>query len=147
MADPKTCIKRLLFPKRKQKPVVSDQWYRKNAVTVNAKLRQEIMDVLPFDTDKAQADRILHAIFDSIVEGLIRDGDVLIPGLGRFFVEERPGRWNGIGKKFGSNTVSRGKVWKPPKLVVKFRISRSLRKRMTIAEREADGNQGTDQGT
>jgi nucleoid DNA-binding protein len=147
MADPKTRIKHLLFPKRKQKPVVNDQWYRKNAVTINAKLRQEIMDVLPFDTDKAQADRILHAIFDSIVEGLVRDGNVLIPGLGRFFVKEQPGRWNGRGKPLGGKSIYGEKVWQPPKLVVKFKISESLRKRMTAAEREADGDQGTDQGT
>lgn len=90
MADgdtPKTRIQRALFPKRKSrtpKIKISPKWYSKKRTTLNSKLRQAILDVLPFDLDKNQADMILHAIFDKIVEGVERDGVVTINNLGRF---------------------------------------------------------------
>lgn len=67
-------------------------WYQKKPVTINSKLRQAIMDTLPFDIDKDKADVILRAIFDSIIKGVKRDRFVTINGLGRFSAKYQPAR-------------------------------------------------------
>jgi nucleoid DNA-binding protein len=65
-------------------------WYRPKRITVNSKLRQAILDALPFGVTKQQADLALHAIFDVIATTVMRGEKVTIPDLGIFFLQHRP---------------------------------------------------------
>jgi nucleoid DNA-binding protein len=73
--------------KQPRKETVNVKWYRRSPVTMNAKLRQAILDVLPFDVSQEKADLILRTIFDTITEGVIRDKKAVIPGLGKFYLK------------------------------------------------------------
>jgi nucleoid DNA-binding protein len=65
-------------------------WYRPNRRTVNAKLRQAILDALPFGITQEQADLALHAIFDLIGVTVMNGERVTVSGFGRFFLQKRP---------------------------------------------------------
>jgi nucleoid DNA-binding protein len=76
--------------KKRTKQTYHPEWYRQKPRTINAKLRQAIIDCLPFGMDIYQADLILETIFRMIVEGVTKDGKVTIPSLGRFYIQHRP---------------------------------------------------------
>src|SRR5688572_26885739 len=138
MADgdtPKDKIRRSLFPKHKGKVKipklqVSENWYRKTPMTINGKLRQTIMDALPFDTDKALADKILRAIFDKIAEEVKAGGFVTIPGFGRFHRRLQPARWvaSRIGMPGKPGAIYLGQRWAPARYKAYFKAGESLLK-------------------
>ena len=127
----------LFNTRQKRRPKQNPNWFWKKRRTVNAKLRQAIIDVMPFNTDEEEADRILHAIFDSIVEGVIRDGKAAIPYLGilrRTFHKSR------AYKLYGKETY-----YSKPKYKVRFEMYPNFNKK--YLNKDTDGNSGTDQGT
>jgi nucleoid DNA-binding protein len=123
----------LFNTRRRRRPNQNPNWLQKKRKTVNVKLRQAIIDVMPFTTDKEEADRILHAIFDCMVEGLIRDGKVTVPWLGRLELTWHIGRWKHL---------KQGRTWIPAHWHVVFIPAEKMR-----LIKELDGDTGTDQGT
>jgi nucleoid DNA-binding protein len=135
-------VQRALFPKRRKKAPkieVSEKWYRKNPVTLNSKLRQAIMDVLPFDMDKAQADLILRVIFDKVVEGVITDGSVTIQNFGKFYPRFMKGRWRPKNTGYGKFD---GLCWSPDRYRLAFTPCTGFRRAMV--DKETNGDTGTD---
>lgn len=112
------------------KPEVNRKWYRKSVMPINGKLRDAIVDTLPLDIDKATATLIVNAIFETILEGVTRDGYVTIENLGRFYKIFHQGRKvpTPIRKKNGvivkGNTVCK---WKPAHYRLAFRPCTSLK--------------------
>jgi nucleoid DNA-binding protein len=128
-------VRRVLFPKRKRTPKikVSEKWYQKKRVTVNTKLRQVIIDAMPFSTNKEEADKILHIIFDTIADEVCRGGEVMIVGFGKFKPIYRKARYQWRAKRVI-----------PAHYKLGFTTGESLCKALRFKE---DGNTGTDQGT
>lgn len=114
----------------KPRVIENINWYRKTPRTLNRKLRQVIVDALPFDVDHKQADVILRNIFYTIAEGVMRDGFVTIEGLGRFY------KYRTRAKRIKCGYP---KKWKyiPPRDKIKFLMCRSLNR--ALREQE-DGN-------
>ena len=83
--------KALSQPPRRRKEIPEEErlWYQKKRIALNSKLRQEIIDVLPFDIDKKRADRIIHTIFDMITDCVVAGGSITITGFGRFYLKRR----------------------------------------------------------
>lgn len=77
-----------ITPRLEENPL----WYRRKRTTVNAKLRQAIMDVLPLEMDQAKADLVLHTIWDMIKDSIIRGEECYIRGIGKFFKKLHAGR-------------------------------------------------------
>lgn len=103
-------------------------WYRKDPKTVNGKLRQAIMDLLP-DIDKRKADLILRAIFYSMFQGAIRDGRTTVKQWGSINRVELPERWQihrtGRGMKQGQfRTIGMRKL--PARIRLKFLPSEQI---------------------
>lgn len=146
-AQERAKIKRLVLPKRPVKFKPSPKWYSKKRVTVNSKLRQAIIDAMPFSVNVQQADVILHAIFDTIIKGMEEDGFVTITGLGRFGLRLQPARWYAhflsVPGIRGSKYI--GKRWAPDKYVMGFRPTAELNRSMRAWERE-HGDTGEDSG-
>ncbi len=103
-------------------------WYRKRPRTINRNLRQAIIDALPLDVDEKKADDILRAIFETMRDGLEKDGFVTIWNLGRFYkyfcpAHSRGRAIMGYSKKHKS-TPTRVKA----RYRVKFRVCTSLKR-------------------
>lgn len=122
-------IRRTIMPMRKPTPKITQpkEWYQKKRRTMNIKLRQAILDLFPFTMDEEEADRILSAIFDTIYEGLKRDGSVTIPGFGRFITQKVRSGWVTLGF-----SKDKKRVYCPPRRKTRFKMSSSLRR--TIRE-------------
>lgn len=69
---------------------------------------------------RKQAQEFIEAFVESMIEGIKRDGRVLLVGFGTFEVVERKGR-KGVNPRTGE------KIEIPPKKVVKFRSGKLLR--------------------
>lgn len=107
---------------------ININWYRKDPISPSRKLEREIMDVLPFDVDRKLAKKIMLTIIDCMKEGLARDNKVVIDGFGKLYIRHRPSMLRGTGKP-GEVRVT------PPKNIVTFEASKSLRKALREYER------------
>lgn len=139
------CIRQAKRKPKVPKPQISEKWYRKNPVTINSKLRQAIIDHLPLEMDKKQADLILRIIFDTIVEGVKRDGFVTIPFFGRFYKQVRIGRYYSVRQGNPRNPRKKNEkqclMWRPEQHTIGFRFSARLKQEVNEA---LNGNSGTD---
>lgn len=133
-------VKAAIFSPRNRRPKlqISEKWFRKNRPTLNVKLRQVIIDILPFEMDNERADLILNTIFDMITEAVIRGESVTIPGFGKFFPLYMKGRLKAV--KIGSKK----RKWSPPHYKLAWHPCAGLRNSMRD---KPNGNTGTDQGT
>lgn len=115
-------------------PKENVKWYRRKPYSVSTKLRQVIMDVLPFDCSKEQADIILRTIFETIVVGVMTDGSVRIDNFGKFYMLDKAYRTNMLKGRF-----------KPGKKLAWFPCT-SLKKSMRdeAGEKPRDGSDKTD---
>lgn len=130
-----------------RKPKIPESWKRKKRVTVNAKLRDAIIEDLPFDMDKVSADVILHIIFDTIKEALLREEKVTIPGFGRFEVRlgrsaKLPLRYNSPGRFGGWTKVIPLEHPTTPRKRARFHPCIKLR-RFHYPEEDIDGTTDT----
>lgn len=119
-------------------------WFRKSRRSVSAKYRQEIIDALPFDLTKKQADVILHVIFDTITVSLLKRESVWIAGLGKLKLVRGCARRVLIkkGLKGGRGLLSAGEIHDiPAKHRVKFVPTESIL--LELNKKEKDGNTST----
>ena len=149
MADSnRILVREALFPKRKPlvRKIPKEQrlWYQKPPVTMNRKLREAIMDVLPFDVDKEKADLILRAIFDKIVSAVEEKGAISIWGFGRFHKRLIKGHYHPCITNVNGKIVHLGKKWIPDHYKLAFLGSGSLRRFINEVQ---DGNTGSSEGT
>lgn len=118
--------------------VGEEKWFKKDKVVINKKLAEAIVDALPLDLDYKTAKVIAQTIFDTIVEGVLKDGSLTIIGLGRFYLHTRPAHvrpWNKpVG---GGKIVYCGLRVHPERTSLKFEPCKSLNKSL---REEEDGN-------
>lgn len=126
-------VRRVLFAKRKQNRKISRNWHRRRLMTLNGKLREAIMDVLPFDVDKEQADLILETIFESIAEAIYRGETLTLPGIGKFYLKTTKARYK---KTYGKQ------IWIPERQVLAFTPAKTLMYK--LVDEEPDGTSGRD---
>jgi nucleoid DNA-binding protein len=128
-------------PRRKSKAPVNAKWYTKKRISLNVKLRQAIMDLLPFDVDKNEADAILHTIFDTIADGVSKDGFVTIEGFGRFFAHTCPEHYKTFNQVQGCGKIKSmpGVRHIPDRTYLKFTACKSLRRSLDDTE-DNNGN-------
>lgn len=119
------------------KPIINPMWYRKNRITVNGKLRQAILDVLPFTVDKKQADIILHAMFDTMKDELLSGGRVVLPKIGSLNPVRR--------RHISYNFKTKKKMWNEYN-TVRFKVD-NLFRQTGLRDKEDDGDIGKGQGT
>jgi hypothetical protein len=125
-------------------------WYRpkpKKKPSRSRKLRQEIIDALPFDMDVNKADLVLETICRMIIEGVIKDGFTRITGFGKFIKKyEPPGKYGvrittpGVhgSKPAGRIAISKGRHY------IGFTMHRKTRRKI---EAKLNESSGEDQGT
>jgi integration host factor subunit alpha len=74
---------------------------------------------------KGESAQIIETLFELIKQSLEQGDDVLISGFGKFSVKEKHQRW-------GRNPQSGEPITLPPRRVVTFRLSNSLRDKMNL---------------
>lgn len=115
----------------KTKPVPR-LWYRKKRRTINSKLRQAIIDVLPFDMNIEKADQVLNIIFDTIKNELLKGKPVTLPLIGKMYVHTRPKYvryWEGKYQTY------------PVKRYANFELCKALI--LDLEDKQPDGTTGT----
>jgi DNA-binding protein HU-beta len=88
--------------------------------------KAEVIDAMArhLGSSKAEAERALAAFVDTVVEGLVADGDVAILGFGSFRISRRKAR-------MGTNPQTKERIEIPASIGVGFRAGKALKERLS----------------
>ena len=88
--------------------------------------KAEVIDAMArhLGSSKAEAERALAAFVDTVVEGLVADGDVAILGFGSFRISRRKAR-------MGTNPQTKERIEIPASIGVGFRAGKAIKERLS----------------
>ena len=88
--------------------------------------KAEVIDAMArhLGSSKAEAERALASFVDTVVDGLVADGDVAILGFGSFRISRRKAR-------MGTNPQTKERIEIPASIGVGFRAGKALKERLS----------------